>query len=972
MFKARFVIILSLFVLAVPAATLNAAKLDIEGRDLTGQDVKLYGGLVDYGVLISKSTGNALAAGIKDGDVVVSINGRRVNGIFDLEEILQTIRGMRFKVEVRRVTRHGLVRAENYIYEIESAIDLQIRKAFTLNLGVESPVTTGKYRDQSLLLWYANGVWVYDKKIEREHIVSLLKVYSISEHKTYRYTVPEKVLHAQFLNSQGLILYVSTTKDHGIIGVVDIETGTRKVEWQFEVESLQGKSFDIKTRDINGDEIPEIFFSIDSKVTCLDGVQGMVIWYRGDLRPYFLANRNREDEDYPVIYVDDFTRDGAYEVCAGTLLLNAATGSGKIDPSTGQTAFLSFDPLREKGGILECRDLIGDAMPDMITKDGLYDGNSGESAWQPLRSEEYFLADLNGNGKFEIAYLLQDKKIHVHGIKKHREFYSIAIEGSSDLSMQDFNRDGFADLMVRRQDVVYLYQTNIPLENIRYEDRGIGYAASLLDYGLRKDKFYVFAKELFDKGQFKESVPLFLRALSDNPDREETLKYLASAFIKAGDLEGALALMHKRGPLVRNVLHQFSAEIVAYLLDSNKTWQAIDFLEMRKDEDPLLLARCYLAVGRPEVAIKILTEMESKPTDAQLLLGRAYALMNKMVAARVAYNHYLKFYPRSATGWYELGELEAHEENWDTAEEMFEVCADLDQVLGNIALSAFYLKDSPKRDLRLGLKYARTGHRLEPSNRTKIQLAEALVENENFRDGSRLLSQVSEPGAEFNRYEKLMQRCLYQNQAESKYEEAEKLLLSPVFKKRNFVKAKGILTEIIDRYPKSLVFSLAHFRLGEIYLDAEHRDEDKALYHFGEVEKAKHYLSSRASQKKLRLNQQSLTKNQGQELNVKIEEIEKPKTVVEEEEIIAPTVVPELVPEKVDGFPVQKKSREVKKIKRRRGFLEKLKSVPFSILKLRNDDHVQEVELKPVDKSNKGDQKGESSDSVSQPSSTEE
>ena len=236
-------------------------------------------------------------------------------------------------------------------------------------------------------------------------------------------------------------------------------------------------------------------------------------------------------------------------------------------------------------------------------------------------------------------------------------------------------------------------------------------------------------------------------------------------------------------------MQDFASEIVTYLLDRNETWQAINFLEMSKDEDPLLLARCYLAVGRPEVSIKLLTEMESKPTEAQLLLGRAYVLMRQPIAARVAFQNFLKYFPTSSEGWKELGLLEASEQQWDDAEEAFSICQDLNPIQGHLALSAFYLLDSPKRDLPKALTEARKAHRLEASSRTRLQLAEALVEDEQYREASRLLAQITDPGLEFNRFEKLSQRCMYQIQAEDKYEEAEKLLLSPVFKKRNDQKA---------------------------------------------------------------------------------------------------------------------------------------------------------------------------------------
>lgn len=902
-------------------STLSAAKIDVEARDLNGQDIKYYGGLIERGALVTKSTGNALAAGIKDGDIITAINNSIVNGIFELEEILQSIRGMRFKVKVQRVTRKGLLKLESKVFTIESAIDLQIQKAFTLDLETDTGIKTGKYQGSSLLLWHVNRVWVYDRQTEKEKFVSLLKIYSISEHKTYRYSVPEKVIYSDFLNEDGLLLYISNIRRQSYIGIIDIETGRKRVEWQFEIENLDGKNFDIKTKDINGDDISEIFLSVNHSVTCFDGATGNTVWVRNDLETYFTHERNSNSLKIANIYLDDFTRNGALELAAGPLLLNAATGEKK--------AYLSFDPAVQNGGILECRQLIGDPIPDIVCEDGLYDGNSGEKSWQPLRGKDYFLADLNGDGQVEIVYLLSDRKLHVHDIEKHKELYSINVDGISDLAMKDFNYDGFIDILIRNTNLVFLYQTNIPTEEaFTKSDRGIGYAASLLDYGMKKDRFYVFGKELYNQGKYKESVPLFMRSLSENPSRKEVVRYLATAFIKAQDIEGALSLLrHQQGKFVRDVLNSFSGEIVSYLLDRNETWQAIHFLEMRKDEDPMLLARCYLAVGRPEIAIKLLTEMESKPTEAQLLLGKAYVLTNKMISARIAYKNYLKYFPTSSEGWDELAALEAHEQNWEEAIEAHLIAMDLNPIMGNIGLAHFYLIDSPHKDLKLSLKYARTAHRIEPSNRTKLSLSECLVENGFYREANHFLSQINDPGSKFNLYEKLLQRCLYQNQAEDKYNEAEKLLLSPVFKKRNFKMAKSILNEIIDQYPKSEVYPLAHFRLGEVYLDPDHRDEQKAVYHFSQVERADHYLAEKAS-KKIKTQQD----NKNPEELYKIETIDRPQKQLSIE-IQTDSQAPETKSELKS--PVKNNSNAPnKENSRRRVKDEKLKSVPFSLFKL--------------------------------------
>ena len=836
----------SLFIFFWLSHVAFAGKLDVEGRDLNAQDMRLYGGLVNSGVLVVKATGNALAAGIQDGDVVVNINGQNVRGIFDMEEVLKSIRGMRFMVTVKRVLRQGLLRSQTLEFMIESAIDLQIQKAFTIDLGAESAVHAGAYQGRSILLWHANGVLTYNRTLDKEQISSLLKVYSIAEHQTYRYPVPEKVLETRFLTDNGLILYLSSVKEAVKMGIIDIETGERRQEWSLSLPPLNSKPYSMKLKDINGDKVPEIFYSFDNTITCIDGITGNVIWVRDELKTFFMDERRLEDGDYSDIIVEDFTRKGIQEVSAGPLLLNAATGE--------KVGYLSFDPVRYQSGILQCRQLVGDPIPDILTNNGLMDGNSAERIWEPLRSQQFFLADLNGDRQAEIIYLLGDKKIHVHDIDSHRELYSLELDGETDLDIQDFNRDGFSDILVRKGTLAYIYQTNIPVDSaVVSQDRGIGYAASLLDFGLRKDKFFVFARELFQKDQFAASIPLFLRALSETDDKKnperyvEVVRYLASAFMKTGQVEGALGLLRqKEGTVARVVLKDFSSEIVSYLLDRNETWQAINFLELSKDEDPLLLSRCYLAVGRPEVAVKMLTEMQSKPTEAQLLLGKAYILMNQPIAARVALKNFLKYFPTSSDGWRELGLLEASESKWADAEEAFKVCLDLDAIQGHMALSAFYLLDSPKKDVASALKQARSAYKLEISTRTRMQLAEALIDGQDYREGQRILAQISDSGLEFNRFERLRQRCAYQIQAEDKYAEAEKLLVSPIFKNKNNLDAMALLNEIIERYPKSQSLPLAHYRLGEIYLDPDYRDEAKAIYHFAKVSKGDSVLKDKA------------------------------------------------------------------------------------------------------------------------------
>jgi tetratricopeptide (TPR) repeat protein len=842
-----------------------AGKLDVEGRDLTAQDVRLMGGLVDHGVLVTNSTGNAKSAGLQNDDIIISINGHRINGVFDMEEILSSIRGLRFNVDIKRIERRGLLKAQNLEFTIESAVDLQIKKALTIDLGEPSRVSSGFYQGRAALMWHANGVLAYSRKLDKEEIVSLLKVYSIAEHKVYRYVVPDNIVQSTFLTNNGLLLYVSALTEGTKIGVIDVNAGERRLEWSLDLPKLSKKPYCIKLKDINGDNTPEIFYSFKNSITCIDGITGNVVWVRDDLKTFFMDERNIDDKDVSDIVVADFNRNGIIEVSAGPLLLSASTGE--------KVGYLSFDPVRYYGGILECRQLIGDPIPDVLTHNGLVDGNSGQKTWEPLRSRQYILSDLNGDQRFEIIYLLGDNKLHVHDISSHRELYSLDIEGNADLDIKDFNQDGFSDILIRSNDKAYLYQTNIPVDSAVLEDNpGIGYAASLMDYGLRKDKFFIFARELYQKEAYDDSIPLFLRALSDtdvskNEERStDIVRYLASAFMRTGNVEGALGLLRrKEGALARRVLQDFASEIVSYLLDRNETWQAINFLEMSKDDDPLLLARCYLAVGRPEVAVKLLTEMESKPTEAQLLLGRSYVLMGQPISARIAFKNFLKYFPTSAEGWKELGSLEAAEKQWDDSEEAFTICQDLDPIQGQLALSAFYLLDSPKKNLDQALSKARSAHRIEVSSRTRLQLAEALVEDEQYRSASRLLSQVSDPGMEFNRFEKLSQRCMYQIQAEDKYDEAEKLLLSPVFKKRNDKKAIDLLHEILDRYPKALVFPMVHFRLGEVYLSPEHRDEAKAVYHFARVTESKHFLVQKAKERLGLLDNARMSKSIGEE-----------------------------------------------------------------------------------------------------------
>jgi hypothetical protein len=141
-------------------------------------------------------------------------------------------------------------------------------------------------------------------------------------------------------------------------------------------------AWDVKLKDINGDAIPELFYSFNNTLTCLDGITGNTVWFRSDLKTFLMDERKLEDSDYSDISVDDFNQNGMNEVVVGPLLLNAATGE--------KVGYLSFDPIRHQNGILQCRQIIGDPIPDIITSNGLYDGNSGERVWQPLRSRDFF------------------------------------------------------------------------------------------------------------------------------------------------------------------------------------------------------------------------------------------------------------------------------------------------------------------------------------------------------------------------------------------------------------------------------------------------------------------------------------------------------------------------------------------------------------------------------------------------------
>lgn len=805
------------------ATMASAAKLDVEARDLNSQDVKDFGGKIHSGAYISKATGNALAAGLRDGDVIVAVSDEKVHGIADLEIVLKEIRGRQMDVAIERVGGEGLVRPESHTYKVEMAIDLQIQKAFVLDLGQPSPVAIGRYGSQAMLLWHANKVWVYDKKIDREHFVSLLKVYNMAEHKTYRFIVPETVLYSTFLNDHGLLAYVSSNEHFGQIGIVDMQ---QQVRWQYEIAAVEAGRFGIAMHDSNSDQVPEIFACVGTDVFCLDGATGNKLWQRTDLAVYLDHQRKREDPDYRKIFVDDFNHDGVFELCVGPKLINAATGE------KGET--LTFDPAREQGGLVECVQLVGDAMPDIVTRNGLLDGNSAERIWEPLRSLEYILADMDGDGVPEITYLLGDQKLHVHEIRGHRELYSFAVSGTENLRMEDLNNDGFADILICSGETATLYQSNIPVPEGGFPKASLSYAGPLLDYGMRKDKFFFFARDMYRQGKVRESLPLFLRALAENPGRQDVVQYLAAGYVRERDYEGALSLLRTEGneDFAREQLEKFSGEIVAYLLDKGDTIQAIRFLEAAKKQDSLLLSRCYLAIGKPEVAIELVMQLTERPPEAQLILGRSYVLTGEMIKARIALENYLKVFPASVEGWEELGELEVHEKNWDRALSAFDKVLQLESVAGHISLSHFYVRDSEFRDLIKSEGHAKMAYRQEVSDRTRLQLAHVLVEMEAYLEAHELLDRIIDPGRSLARYEQLKNRCVYQLQAREKLSEAEKCLVSPVFKARNMQQAEALLLEVVSNYPQSTVVHEVHFRLGEMYLMEDLRDEEKARFYF--------------------------------------------------------------------------------------------------------------------------------------------
>lgn len=833
--------ILVLILTLMPFAA-HGAKLDIEGRDLNTQDIRELGGLVTKGVFVTRSTGNALSAGIRDNDVITAVEDREIGGIQDLQQVLYTLKGKKMNVEVRRVSSDGLLAANTFVFSLDIALDMEIRKAFSIDLGGDTHVRKGSFLGQSLLLWHANKAWVFDEEVEREQFVSLLKVYNMAEHKTYIYKVPEKVLWSDFLSEDGLLVYFSISEGLSQLGVLDISKNPRNRGWRFEMHAPKG-AFRVVRHDANGDRVPELFVSRDGGIVCLDGKTGNAIWKRADLSAYFNHQRNPADRDYADVAISDFNMDGAPELAAGVILLDLATGESR------NMEFLTFDPCRHMGGILQCRDLVGDAMPDIITRSGLLDGGSGEKVWEPLHGDEYFLADVTADGRPEIVYLLGDGKLHIHDINDHRELQSFQVEGTENMIVEDFDRDGFCDILVRKSASACVYQTNLAMPKDA-QDRSIGMSGPLLDYGMQKERFFLFARNLYNEGRAKDSIPLLLRAVADNPRQDEAVRYLASAYVKTGNYEGALNLLRgEKKEFARDVLQKFSGEIAAYLLDKGKNAEAIEFLEMRKKEDPILLSRCYLAGGRPEMAISTLLELETKPPEVQMILGRAYVMTNRMAPARSSFQNHLALSPASLEGWLELGELEAHEKNWKEALTAFGKAMELDPVEGHLAMSRFHLKEGPYSDTIKAHEHAMTAHKQKASDSTRLQLAQVRAEERNYDEAEKILNEITSPGKDASRYEELKSRCGYQNAARERLDEAEKLLLSPVFKQKNRQRADDILQLIVSSYPKSEVFTDAHYRLGEMSMEDENPNLDKALYHFTEVVKAKGRLADLAREK---------------------------------------------------------------------------------------------------------------------------
>ena len=257
-----------------------AAKLDVEGRDLTAQDVRLFGGLVERGVLVTESHGNAKAAGIQKNDVVVGVNGAASTASSTWKRSSAPSAALSSSSRSNAWNAADCSRSKISSSRSRAPSTCRSRKPSPSTSAPRLTCSAGSYQGRAALLWHANGVLTYSRILDKEDIVSLLKVYSIAEHQVYRYVVPDNVVESRFLTDDGLLLYVSSFVDSTKIGIVDVNTGERRLEWTLEMPALNKKPYHLVMEDINGDDIPELFYSFDETITCIDGITGNVVWVR--------------------------------------------------------------------------------------------------------------------------------------------------------------------------------------------------------------------------------------------------------------------------------------------------------------------------------------------------------------------------------------------------------------------------------------------------------------------------------------------------------------------------------------------------------------------------------------------------------------------------------------------------------------------------------------------------------------------